>query len=224
VLSGLRLENESFTNRSLRELAMSDATLVRCDFSRTRVAGGSFGGGFEPSEYRECVFDGCRIRNVLPGRATFVGCSFRDVTIQNLRCHEAQFVDCVFTGRLRTVTFSATPWSTERLNRTRNAFHGNDFTGAVLEDVAFRGGIDLDRQHLPDGPDYVLVRNAPELLPAVREQVRNWPESLRADAETSLWVLDNDRETGQRDLFVRRTLLGRTQEGIDKLAALLTRS
>ncbi|MBP2329517.1 hypothetical protein JOF56_009902 [Kibdelosporangium banguiense] len=223
-MSGLRLENEDFSNRRLRELVVAAATLVRCDFSRTRVAGGEFGGGFEPSEYVECVFDGCRVKNVLPGRATFIGCSFRDVTIQNLRCHEAQFIDCVFTGLLRTVTFSAVPWSTERLGRTRNAYHGNDFAGARLMDVAFRGGIDLDRQRLPEGPEYVLVRNAPEILPAIREQVRTWPESLRLDAETSLWILENDCETGQRDLLVRRTLLGRTAEGIDKLAALLIRS
>lgn len=217
------MENSDFSNRRVRELAVVNATLIRCDFSRTRVTGGVLGAGLETSEYLECVFDGCHLRNIVPGRATFVGCSFRDVTIHKLRFQDAQFIDCVFTGSLNSVTFSAVPWSTEHLGRTRNTYRGNDFSGARLEGTVFRGGIDLDQQRLPAGPDYVIVRNAPERLPAAREQLLRWPEQqLRDDADAVLWMMENDCETGQRDLFISRSLLGSTPEGIERLVAVLT--
>lgn len=223
LLHGARLEGEDFSGRRLRYVSIANgAHLVRCDFSRVRIKGGGLGGGLVPSEYVECRFDGSRLSKVLPGRATFIGCSFRDVRIDDLRCLEAQFIDCVFTGLLRTVTFDAVPTQPDAaLGRTRNEYRGNDLSGATLEDVAFRGGIDLALQRLPTGPDYVIVRDAPSRLSAVRDQVRLWPKDLRQRAETTLSVLESECRTGQRDLFLNRSLLGRTPEARAGLAALL---
>jgi hypothetical protein len=41
--------------------------------------------------------------------------------------------------------------------RERNEFIGNDFSSADLVDVDFRGGIDLEKQVLPTGSDYIYI-------------------------------------------------------------------
>jgi hypothetical protein len=220
---GAQLERADFSGRHLRYISIgSGSRLIECDFSGTRMNGGGLGGGYEPTEYDRCVFDGCHLKDVLPGRASFVECSFRNVRLDTFLCNDAEFVDCVFSGLLRGVVFSATPSSTERLGRVRNAYHGNDFTEAKLEDVSFRGGIDLGSQRLPIDSSHFVVRDAATVLAAVREKVRQWSEeSLRDDAETTLWVLERIHETGQRDLFIERSILGRIQETANRLTTLL---
>jgi hypothetical protein len=41
--------------------------------------------------------------------------------------------------------------------RKRNEFIGNDFSSADLIDVDFRGGIDLEKQMLPTGSEYIYI-------------------------------------------------------------------
>ena len=41
--------------------------------------------------------------------------------------------------------------------RTVNEVRGNDFSQAKLEDMDFRGGVELSRQKLPGGEDYLFV-------------------------------------------------------------------
>ena len=221
---GVVLERADFSGRRLRYVSIGcGSRLVECDFSGTRMMGGGLGDGFEPTEYIRCVFDGCHLKNVFPGRASFVDCSFRNVRLETFLCKDAEFINCVFSGLLRKVIFSGTPSSTEKLGRVRNVYRGNDFTEAKLEDVTFQGGIDLDSQRLPTSDDYLVVRHAAEVLAYVRRQVQQWPEhDLREDADTTLWVLDTICQTGQRDLFIRRSRLGRMTETVDRLARLLT--
>lgn len=222
VLDGVALDGADYAGLRPSYVSVAGSRLVRCDFRRTRITSGGLGDGAEASEYVECVFDGSSIRNVIPGRATFIGCSFLDVKIRNVMFLEAQFVDCVFSGELRDVTFTATPVMTERLGRSTNAFEGNDFREARLRNVSFRGGIDLDRQWLPEA-GFLVVRDAATVIEQVREQVGVWPEAeLRADAQIRLDVLAENCRRGQRDLFVEKEFLGLSAETADRLAALFT--
>jgi hypothetical protein len=220
----VQLERADFSGRRLRYVSIgSGSRLIECDFSSTHMKGGSLGGGFEPTQYIRCVFDRCRWKGMFAGRASFIECSFRNVRLDTFFCSDAEFVNCVFSGLLKGVIFSGTPSSTERLGRVRNAYRGNDFTNAKLDDVSFRGGIDPESQRLPTGPDQILVRNAAEVLATARENVQQWPEDdLRDDADTTLRVLEGICQTGQRDLFVGRSILGRIPETVDRMAALLT--
>jgi hypothetical protein len=56
---------------------------------------------------------------------------------------------------------SGVSWHFERSKRSpareRNGFIGNDFSSADFVDVDFRGGIDLTKQILPTGPDYIYI-------------------------------------------------------------------
>lgn len=226
-----RLEGVDFSGRRLTVIDIGPGSrLVRCDFSRIRATSGGLGGGLEPTEFVECSFDGASLKHVLPGRATFRGCSFRDITIFKFICHEAEFIDCVFTGRLRQVIFDAAPLNTEKLGRSRNEYRGNDFSGARLEDVAFRGGIDLDQQRLPDGPDYVLIRNVVTAANrAWDEEIATWSDQEARDGlNGALGILADDGRRGQRDVFVERSflvkkLLDRNTDAADRLIAVLTR-
>jgi hypothetical protein len=223
TLHGVRLVGADLSGRRLRDASIGvGSSFVGCDFRRTRIEGGGLGDGFEPTVYEDCRFDGARLRHVFPGRATFIRCSFRLVRIEDFRCFEAEFIDCVFSGHLTTVIFSATPTTTERLGRCRNRYTGNDFTEARLFDVAFRGGIDLNEQRLPQGEEYIIVRNAPSRLPDVRDHIAAWPEAdLKSDAESVLWLLQNLSQDGQNDIFVDRQRFGEHEETMRRLVAML---
>jgi hypothetical protein len=47
--------------------------------------------------------------------------------------------------------------------RKTNEFVGNDFSGANLIDVGFRGGVDLAAQKLPRDGGYILINNVREM-------------------------------------------------------------
>lgn len=224
VLHGVELEGTDFSNRRFRFVSVADGSrLLNCDFHRVRFAGGGLGDGHQPSDYIGCVFDGAYLKGILPGRANFIGCSFRDVRIYNFRCNAAQFVDCTFSGVLKSVTFDARPSDLQgTLGRTRNEYRGNDFTHATMQDIAFRGGINLDLQYLPQGPEYVIVRNVAAAIENVWNEVSEWADDKdREDALIALNVLEMELRTGQADLFVPRSLLSSNPEVAERLRILL---
>lgn len=90
-----------------------------------------------------------------------------------------ELIDCTFSGQLRKAIFNGTVHEDDRLNagQERNKFHGNDFSAMRLIAVDFRTGIDLTRQKLPSGPDYVYVPNAAEAVRQARAAVLGWGRS-----------------------------------------------
>lgn len=226
VLHGVELVDADISSRRFRYVSIGvGSVLLRCDFRGTRFMGGGLGVGIDESRYVDCNFDDCRLVNVSPGRASFVRCSFRNVEIKNFKTAEAQFIDCVFSGHLQTAVFTARPASREKLDRDRNEFRGNDFSAAVLRDVGFRGGIDLDLQRLPDDHQYLLIRDAHRLLRKAAAEVAKWSETdLREHAEMILDNLAWEAEDGQNDLFVERSFVELPIEsGRERLVRLLSR-
>lgn len=226
-LHGALVEGEDFSGRHLRHPSVANGSrLVRCDFRQTRIEGGVLGGGLQPSEYVDCVFDGSHMRRVMPGRATFRACSFRNVKIYDFTCIEAQFIDCVFSGSLQKVIFSAKPWEGDiYLARVKNEYQENDFSGAQMKDVAFRGGIDLGQQQFPADPDYLILRNVAASMDAALKEIERWPDkSHQRQADIVLRVLESELRTGQEDIFINRALLvGKLPpELADRLVAVLT--
>jgi hypothetical protein len=218
------LKEADFSGRRFDYLSIGEGSrLVGCDFRRIRVTGGGLGGGKRPTVYQECVFDGARLQNVIPGRASFVSCSFRDVTITDLRCHSAEFVDCVFSGQLKTVIFNGRVTNPDpELGRSVNAFQGNDFREADLRDVEFRTGIDLDRQLLPDGPEYLLVREAAVVLEEAWKAANTWPPGDdRRDALVDLDGYWRTASRGQRDLLIRISDLDPNPDLAHRIAGLI---
>lgn len=111
----------------------------------------------------------------------------------------SQAVDCVFSGKLRDVVFHGTVLDEDvrrKLGRERNEFHGNDFTGCTVLDVAFRTGIDLNRQRFPADDDLVYLPDAAAILATVADQVATWPAGDCRDFANDLLDLSATSSTG----------------------------
>ncbi|GLX99127.1 hypothetical protein [Herbidospora sp. NBRC 101105] len=210
VILGVDLDGGDFGGQKLTDLVIGEGSrLTRCDFTRAVLRGGSLGAGVLPTEYLECDFSGARLKRVSPGRASFISCVFNGVQITDMMSLEAEFIDCTFTGLLKSVTFSATPdLLDDRLLRTRNRFTGNDFSGAELREVGFRGGVDLDAQHLPGGDGFLLLRQAAGILTEAMKDIATWTSKPdRDEASIVTGVLLDETAAGQRDLFIATSFL-----------------
>ncbi|MEU1244250.1 hypothetical protein ABZ388_28190 [Micromonospora parva] len=184
-----RMVGVDFSGLRFPSFLAHDSVFERCDFSRTafdHVLFGATGYGGErwdelswpETVFRECVFARTRIPpeayfgNVRFERCAFDGARLRDLT----STHNAQFVGCVFRGKIQDVNFWGT--TTERnaaLGRDRNAFSDNDFTGAELLNVAFRH-IDLDAQRFPGLPDYAVLNRVDQRVEAALAAMADWPD------------------------------------------------
>ena len=224
---------KDFSGRRLDYLGVTGSRFERCRFERMRVREAALGLRVEQSEYIDCSFDRSRMTLHSGGYARFVRCSFRDVILREWDCYHVELVDCVFTGTLRQVRFwTRTPaewrhidyesyvrWSLkegrgqppdsvrELMLRADNEFHGNDFSGADLIKVDFRGGIDLSAQRLPSGDGYLYVPNAPDAIDRALALVdKRVPPELAADVVRFLRdVLGREVEQGQHQLLLRDT-------------------
>src|SRR4051812_17269538 len=85
ILHDVQLNEADLSGRRFSYVSVAASRLAAVDFSRVRMTEGGLGDGFKTSEYRDCVFDGAHIKNVIPGRSIFVRCLFRDVKFVNVR-------------------------------------------------------------------------------------------------------------------------------------------
>ncbi|MGE3240457.1 MAG: hypothetical protein AB7G28_09470 [Pirellulales bacterium] len=229
-LEHVQAKDSDYSGHGLLGFRAIGCRFERCRFGNRRLDNFSFGSGQEITEYVECDFDGLRFDHSIGNNAKFVRCSFRNVDLGNWSCFNAEFVDCVFTGRLRKCIFNGTvdeedqPW----VGREKNEFHGNDFSGADLVDVAFRTGIDLEQQRLPSGPDYLYVPDAVAAIMRAKEGLVNWMPGteLHRKAMVIVNVLGQTVEDGQRQLLLKlRELYAKPsrfpREVVDKIVQLL---
>lgn len=197
---------QEFSDQAIEFLTAEQTRFRGCRFERTLIDNASFGAGTSMSYYLGCSFDGSYIRATALGRARFEGCSFQEVHLHEWFCFEAEFVDCVFTGRGEKLIFDGrVPDDAQReLGRASNEFRGNDFTQMQLQEVDFRGGIDLTRQGLPSGDEYLLLERPRSALCHVRDEVEKWTNTRhREDALGLVALLMEDVDRGQAQLFLR---------------------
>jgi uncharacterized protein YjbI with pentapeptide repeats len=215
-----------YSGRRVDSLSVRDSRFERCRFDRIRANGVAFSTGYGASEYVDCSFDGVRLGSVVAGFSRFVRCSFRDVDIKGLGGDYLELVDCVFTGEVRaTIFWGAAPQPEaekgyesslrffaregraepvgyrELARRPSNEFRGNDFSGAELIDVSFRG-IDLTQQRLPGGDGYLYLPDAEVTINRALEMIGDRPEG--PDVERFLrGTLGRELSFGQRQLLLR---------------------
>ena len=195
VLRGARFEEVDFSGLRLQGLGIYGCTFIRCDFRKAVLLGSI---GMPPrSAFADCRFDGADLRGADPGEARFERCTFDAARLDGWHTWSAEFVACRFAGRIHDVEFAARPPTVRVPERggapiewPQNEFRGNDFREAVLDDVEFVGGIDLDAQLWPDDPQLRRI----DVSPARIDQAE---AAARA----------GDRL--EQDLFVLRWLRGR---------------
>ncbi|MEU0154523.1 pentapeptide repeat-containing protein [Micromonospora fulviviridis] len=184
-----RIVDVDFSGLRFSSFLAHDSVFERCDFSRTafdHVLFGATGYGGErwdelswpETVFRECVFARTRMPpEAYFGNARFERCVFDGARLRDLTStQEAQFVECAFRGKIQDVNFWGTPTEhTTALGRDRNAFSGNDFTGAELLGVAFQH-IDLDAQRFPGLPDYAVLDRVDQRVEAALAAMADWPD------------------------------------------------
>ena len=197
-----------------------------CDFTGTRIEG--FLGVRRQTLFEDCRFDRTRLRHAQPNQSRFVRCEFSDADLWGWSAVAAEFVDCRFAGKLRRCRFWGRPWGewleagNLRPPRMVNEFRGNDFTGADLEDVGFAGGIDLDQQFLPTGPQYIRLSRAQERIALAKKTVSVWePGEVRTEALILLDAYTDDDVEFQAELFANRWETDVPREVADRVWDLL---
>jgi hypothetical protein len=230
-LDHLSLRDADYSGRVLLRFGAFGSRLEHCRFENARFDDCSFGEGRETSEYIECSFDGLCFGHSNGGFSRFVRCSFRNVNLRDWFCFSAEFIDCIFTGRLKKCIFNGTVPEDDRqwVGREWNEFHGNDFSGADLVDVAFRTGIDLEQQRLPTGPEYLYLPDAVAAIERARRGLANWMPGteLQRRAMVLVNVYADTVENGQRQLFLRpsghcKAPARMPREAVDKVVELLS--
>jgi hypothetical protein len=196
-----------------------------CDFTQTSIVG--FLGVRRQSVFSQCTFAQTRLRDAQPGQARFVDCEFDRIDITGWSAVASEFVGCRFSGPVRRCKFWGKPfgaWLETPLSppRDKNEFVDNDFTDAVLEDVGFVGGIDLARQRLPTGPEYVRIDRPLERILRARPIVEHWqPEEDREEGLILLAVYSEDGFEEQAELFVNRLETGAPRHVAERVWSLL---
>lgn len=230
VLKHERLRGVDYSGRTVDGFCAVGSRLEGCRFNNFRVRScPCFGAGREMSEFVDCSFDGAHLDMGSGGCARFVRCSFRNVVLRDWRCDRVEMIDCVFSGRIKTAIFNGTVPVEERsfLHRERNEFHGNDFSGVDLIDVAFRRGIDLTQQRLPAGPQYLYLPDAAAALEPTESNIVGWQEGKQRQTAMAFirGLCEDVRGGGQRQLLLRADnyypYASLSREAIDKVFALL---
>ncbi len=202
-VDGQQLANLDLSGRVFKHFVVVGSRFENCTFDRTFISHANLGAGDPPSEFVDCSFDNARLRHIWTGNTRFVRCAFTNVSIVDLDASSMEFIECVFTGRIQKALFWGVPPTEFRpYLRSTNQFWGNDFSGAQLSDVSFRGGIDLRRQSLPSGRDYIYIADAAAGVARAREVLRTWNDSHEIGiAERTLQRLQAQVDHGQEQFF-----------------------
>ncbi|TDB81978.1 hypothetical protein [Micromonospora sp. KC721] len=155
IIDGRDVRDEVFSSRGIDELVIANGSrLSRVTFRGLGISYGSLGAGVGQSSLEGCLFDRCRMHLASIGRVGLKDCRFERCRIKGWLCLEAEFTGCWFGAKLERVVFDAglTEAGSRELGRSRNRFGENDFSASEFRDVAFRGGVELTRELLPQTP------------------------------------------------------------------------
>lgn len=217
VLDRQRLTGAEFPVRALDYFCAIASRFDRCSWRNAVIESVTWGAGKRQSLYVECCFDGATLGSVLAGNARFVRCSFRDVRIAELWGDDVELVDCVFSGCIDKgfLNGARDPLGTrlgifERtFGRKRNEIAGNDFSECDLVDFDFRSGIDLKRQRLPCGPEYLYLPDTAAAIRTGRAAIDRWAaDETRRLAIILLDMMADDLKMGQAQKLVRVPIRG----------------
>jgi hypothetical protein len=228
VLDHARVHDEDYSGRKLLQFASIGSHLRACHFDQIQIQSASFGSGRETSEFVECTFNGARMDMGPGGFSRFVRCSFHDVIIRDWICFAVEMIDCKFSGRLETAIFNGTVPEDKRalIGRASNEFYGNDFSAMDFRDVGFRTGIDLTKQILPSGEDYLYLPHAASAVAHAKSRVASWDDQeMRRGASATIQGLEYELSGGQQQLLLRASdsygISGIPRKAVDGLFALL---
>jgi hypothetical protein len=207
ALNGEVRTSERFENLRLDCISVIDSHLSHCTFSNIHARSVSLGGGLTQSTYADCVFEDCSWIFATVGNVRLSRCEFHRCRLSDLVGTKLEMVRCTFDqtsirkGVFHGIQSSAVPGHP---TRKRNEFSENDFSGADLIDVDFRGGIDLTRQRLPTGGGYLFVGDTCRAL-EVAKQLLSLPLSAveMQRVQSEIFSLQRYCSSGQTTQLLR---------------------
>ncbi|MEV4138476.1 hypothetical protein AB0J72_40685 [Dactylosporangium sp. NPDC049742] len=210
----VELADVDFSGRSFDTFGAYGGTFLRCNFSETSF--GKFSVGHQgQTRFVDCVFRRTRfpLGNTYLGDARFERCLFDGAQIRELDTECAEFVECVFRGRVWHTVFNGAPGGAAGSPvRARNEWRGNDFTDADLVDVDFRD-IDLRAQRWPaDGAEYALIDDVDARAAAAVDAIHTAPDGTWPEPALAVQAIEFARTGRPRDpngfVLLRRQELG----------------
>lgn len=216
-LDRVNLRGADFSGRKLKiGVQVFESELRECLFEDMKIGQASWGSGQKQSCYFECSFNRTRMGMKSPGFAKFERCSFEDVVIRDMHTGALDLIGCRVSGTLTDAIITARPESfqVDMYGRERNVIEGNDLSEANLVGVSFRGGVDLTRNRMPSGPNYLTVLDGRRVLGSVKESLLRLPPSAERDEALVLVGVDlGNLVDGQEHVFLRRDAIGRFARG-----------
>jgi hypothetical protein len=199
--------SESFSNLKLDGLTVIESSLRKCTFESVRARSVCFGGGMRQSIFEDCIFSKCKLAFGAVGNARMVRCRFESCRLDNLIGTNLELIECTFPETVinKGVFHGRVEGSAQvRAQRTHNEIRDNDFSQTELDDVDFRGGVDLAKQRMPTGDDYLLVRDtckASLIVKGMQSSIAEKDELKRSQGLAGL--LDFYCSSGQKTLLLR---------------------
>lgn len=200
-------KGQDFSGKDVLGMSVINSHFENCLFERLRVDNLCFGEGKTMSTFVNCSFDDSAFFSPVVGRARFFNCTFRNVYIVEFRSYDAEFVNCIFSGKLQNSFFYGQFFVdyVNRLGMKTNEFFGNDFSLLEMDGVDFRCGIDLTKQKLPQGHDYLYVKDADFFIRKFQEKIKELhDDNVIKDAEIELKIACNQFNDGQKQFFLDR--------------------
>lgn len=164
--------SEKFIDLKLDGLTVIESSLRQCSFEDVRVRSACFGGGARQSVIEDCLFSRCKFTFGAVGNVRLVRCRFESCQLENMIGTTLELIECTFSDTTikKGVFHGRVEGSVQvRSQRALNEIRDNDFSRADLDDVDFRGGIDLTKQKMPVGDEYLFVRDTCKALGIVRD-------------------------------------------------------
>lgn len=207
VTNDLTIQNQKlvgavFAEKKIDYFCSINSDFSNCEFKDLLVKNMIFGAGYNQSRYTGCRFENVEFRSVTPGKAMFQDCEFVDINAKYFQCTDIEFINCKFSGKIKKGYINAW-WDCDRVGRKVNRVVDNDFSKVEFADFAFRGGVDLVSQKLPDQDDFYFVEDGKHFLSARLSDLENLPNPLLRESVkklVDLYMFDVDR--GQTQLFV----------------------
>lgn len=217
-----------YSNQTLRSVCIINSKFTNCCFDRLVVKPYDvcFGAGKTSSFYVDCSFDHCKFTYV-SGIAKFVRCTFRNVVIHEMFATGMEFVNCLFSGKLKKAVFYGKIIDEKRclfLKREFNQFEGNDFSQCNIKDIGFRGGIDFHKQKMPVNDNLLYIYDPDFIGHAKNRLLHLAHKGYQRDLLVKIECMELNLRGGQKHFFLDLNEYARSETEKEEIISLFKSS
>jgi uncharacterized protein YjbI with pentapeptide repeats len=173
------INNCLFTEGTFRDWRNWGVRYAECDFAGADLRNSKVGGADHQGkgmEYVNCRWSEGKLKDAFWSGAAYRNCAFENVTLIDQQIKKCAFVECVFSGTLKDITFDGRDWESQKPWAIHpDAVVDCDFSACTFDGVKFLG-IDTRRLRLP--PTGYTVPH----ISAVARRAAEWTETADLEA------------------------------------------